>query len=35
MIKMMKKDDENDDEDEYYDGNRKGTFELMKGFIDE
>ena len=32
---VVNKDDENDDEDEYYGANRKGVFELMESFIDE
>ena len=32
---VVDKDDENDDEDEYYDANRKGAFEFMESFIDE
>ena len=32
---VVDKDDENDDEDEYYGANRKGVFELMESFIDE
>ena len=31
---VVDKDDENDDEDEYYDANRKGAFEFMESFID-
>ena len=32
---VVDKEDENDDEDEYYDDNRKGAFEFMESFIDE
>ena len=32
---VVDKNDENDDEDEYYDANRKGAFEFMESFIDE
>ena len=32
---VIDKDDENDDEDEYYDANRKGAFEFIESFIDE
>ena len=32
---VVDKDNENDDEDEYYDGKRKGAFEFMERFLDE
>ena len=32
---LVDKDDENDNEDEHYDNNRKGTFKFMESLTDE